>query len=260
MYSIILLIVSVLPVVLLGTYIYIKDKNKEPLGLLLRLFFSGVLSVFLVLVYSSVLQTFIPFFGYDETKLSLVELFISVFIGIALIEEFSKWIMLYIIAYDHKEFDEFYDMIQYAVFVALGFACLENIGYVFQHGIGVGFIRAVLSVPGHAFDGVFMGYYLGLAKMAKLNNNKQLEKKNKFLSLLVPTITHGIFDYCLMSGNGLLLFLFLVFIVFLYVHSIKRVVKISGIRRKMKYQDNYCPVCGTKIESDYCPSCGRKND
>ena len=39
----------------------------------------------------------------------------------------------------------------------------------------------IFSVPGHAFFGVLMGYYLGLAKQASLNNRPDLEKKNKFM-------------------------------------------------------------------------------
>lgn len=233
-----LLTISILPVLLVATFIYIKDKNKEPLTLLMKLFVGGIISIFITLLLTEILETSIPFFSIEEDRLNIIELVISVFIGVALIEEFSKWIVVYIISYKNKEFDEFYDMIVYSVFVALGFAFLENLVYVFQEGVGTGILRAFLAVPGHAFDGVFMGYYLGLAKISSLNNNKNLEKKNKIFSIIIPVLLHGIYDYCLLSGKIVLYLVFLVFIVCLYVFAIKKVNKISSIKGKIKTEDN----------------------
>ena len=95
MAEIILFGVSVLPVILLGLYIYKKDKNKEPTRLLIKLFVGGVLSCFLTLFITEVITVFIPFFGSDPQKLSALELIPYVFIGIALIEETSKFIFVY---------------------------------------------------------------------------------------------------------------------------------------------------------------------
>ena len=122
-----LLLVSVLPVLIVAKYIYNKDKNKEPLRLLIRLFIGGFISVFITLFLTTILESVNPFFKIDYDKLNLLELLVSVFVGIALIEESSKWIVTYIISYHNKEFDEFYDMIVYSVFVSLGFALFENI-------------------------------------------------------------------------------------------------------------------------------------
>ena len=65
-----------------------------------------------------------------------------------------------------------------------------------------------------------MGYYLSVAKVYKHKKDKKKEKKYILLSILVPTILHGIYDYCLMSKIGILLGLFVVFVVFLYVIAI----------------------------------------
>ena len=43
--------------------------------------------------------------------------------------------------------------------------------YVYENGFVVGIVRALLAVPGHACDGLFMGYYLGLSKTGQLYNN-----------------------------------------------------------------------------------------
>ncbi|MBR6949222.1 MAG: PrsW family intramembrane metalloprotease [Bacilli bacterium] len=256
MYS---LIISVLPVIVLAIIIYINDKNKEPAKLLFKLFISGFLSVIITLIISGILELSSPIFK-DSTDLTIIQLFISIYIGVGLVEEFSKWIMVYSMSYHENEFDEMYDMIVYSTFVSLGFACIENILYVMSKGIYVGIIRAILSVPGHAFFGVFMGYYLGLAKISSLNNNKKLETKNKYLSIIVPTLLHGTFDYLLSLESIIYLILFLVFVVLLYIYAIKKIKRISNIARKLKYKDNYCSRCGTKVETNYCPTCGRKNE
>ena len=256
----ILLAVAALPVFLLGMYIYKKDRNKEPTKLLTKLFIGGIVSCFLVLVVGYILELVFPFFGYETDNMNLVELFIYVFIGIALVEEVCKWFIVYEISYNDKNFDELYDMIVYSVFVALGFALFENILYVFGGGIGVGIVRALLAVPGHACDGAAMGYYLGMAKLTSLNNRKDLSKKYMVFSILVPTILHGIYDYCLFTGNTLFVLAFFAFVIMLYIFTIRRVNRVSSITKKMKYKDNYCGNCGTPVKSNFCSRCGRKNE
>lgn len=260
MKEILLFIISVLPVFLIGMFIYKKDKEKEPTRLLVKLFLGGFLSCVLVLIIGGLLGILFPIFSEDASKLNLLELFIHVFIGVALVEEFCKWIVAYKIAYNDSNFDEIYDGILYSVFVALGFACIENLLYVYEGGISTGIARALLAVPGHACDGLFMGYYLGLSKIAITNNRKDLKNKNLFLSILIPTITHGIYDYCLLSESGLLIILFFIFVVVMYIVALKRVKKVSSINKKFKYKDNYCPNCGYIVDSNYCPNCGRKNE
>lgn len=254
-----LLLVSVLPVFLLGLFIYNKDKEKEPIGLLVKFFFGGIGAFFVTIIITLVFGLFFPSLLQDKLNFDLVSLFFHVFFGIALIEEFSKWLFVYNIGFYNKEFDQVYDIIVYSVFVALGFACLENIFYVFEHGFITGIIRGLLAVPGHACDGVFMGYYLSLAKLNSVHGNSYLRKRNIFLSIFVPMLLHGFYDYCLFSQNIFLILLFFIFIVVLYVITFRRVKKISR-SGKLKYRDNFCPNCGYKVDSDFCPMCGRQNE
>ena len=252
--------VSILPVVLIGWFIYRKDREKENYRILIKLFLGGMASCFVTLILTAILNHVFPFFASNYEDLNLFELVIYVFIGVALIEEFSKWLMAFLISYNDSAFDEFYDAIMYCIFVALGFACFENLLYVYQNGLGTGITRAILAVPGHACDGMFMGYYFGLSKIGYLNNRKDIHIKNLVLSILVPTITHGIYDYCLFSNRVILIILFFVFVISMYIYVFQKVKKISKINRKMKYKDNYCPNCGHIVDGNYCPTCGRKNE
>lgn len=258
--ELLLFIISVLPVFLIGLYIYKKDKEKESSKILIKLFLGGIGSCFIVLIISYIMYYIFPFFTLEPEDMKTIQLLFKVFIGIALVEEFSKWIMTYIISYNDKGFNELYDAIIYCVFVALGFACFENLMYVYQNGITTGIIRAISAVPGHACDGLLMGYFLGLSKISSLNNRNDLKRKNIILSMIVPTIIHGIYDYCLFSGNFLLIIFLIIFVICTYVYSIKKIKKISSLNKKFKYKDNYCPNCGHIVDNNFCPICGRKNE
>ena len=127
----VLLALAILPVLIIGTYVNRKDRNKEPASILVKLFIYGILSCFIVLFISDILSSIFPMLSSKVEKTSLVEMLIYAFIGVALVEEGSKLLMVYNIGYKNKEFDEIYDIIIYSVFVALGFAAFENILYVF---------------------------------------------------------------------------------------------------------------------------------
>ena len=145
-------IISFLPIVLLGIYIYKKDSVKEPKSLLMGLFASGFLAAILVVIVNLLLILIMPhlYLSGDYSQFSFFELFILVFLEVALVEEFMKWIMIRFIGYPHKDFDQIYDIIVYAVFVALGFAAIENFFYVIEGGITLGIYNA---------DNVDVGFY-----------------------------------------------------------------------------------------------------
>ncbi len=227
-----LLFFSLLPIVLILVTIYNIDRSKEPLILLLIFFVLGILSCFAVVKISQFLGNILPLMNKQTSELSFIETIIYAFIGVALVEELCKWIVVLVIGYKNKEFDELYDIIVYSVFMSLGFAFFENILYIFNiREVTVAVYRAILAIPAHACYAIFMGYYLSLAKQSN-------EKKNKFkyisLSLLIPVILHGIYDYCLMSKIKLLIIIFVVFIILLDIISIKKVKDMISTNRKVE--------------------------
>ena len=229
--QLVLLILSVAPILIFAHMIYKRDFDKEPTSLLVKLFFCGVGSTFLTLIITFILTKIVPFFGYDTTNLSVIELIPYVFLGVALIEEFSKWIFVYKLEYNDNEFNHLYDGIVYAAFVSLGFACFENILYVMQSGVMTAIVRAFLAIPGHLCDGIMMGYYLSMAKLAMCNGNKELSKKNLILSLLIPVLAHGLYDYLIFassaSDSSIFLIAFFIFVAFFYTYAAKKVKQLS---------------------------------
>jgi protease PrsW len=255
-YALILLFASVFPVYLIGKYIYNRDRDKEPFDLLKKLFVGGALSCFAAMILESIISAFFP----EENAMNLWQLLLYTFLCIGLVEESCKLTVVKKYAYDNENFDYFYDGIVYAVFASLGFACFENIGYVFEYGLGVAFTRGILSVPGHACFGVFMGYFLSLAKVSSVKNYKGISIYYNIMSLLVPLSLHGIYDYCLMTQNTYFIIAFFIFVIIIFRLGLNKVKNISSMPFKFRYKSNFCPVCGNKVTGNYCPVCGHKNE
>jgi RsiW-degrading membrane proteinase PrsW (M82 family) len=184
-----LLLLAIAPVTIIILYIYFKDKfEKEPINFLFKNFLLGATaSILITFILSIILNTIHPL---NDTK-SVFQIFIKAFFVVAMVEEFSKYIIVKYYAQINKEFNEPFDGIVYAVMVSMGFAALENVLYVFQYGFATGVTRAFTAVPAHATFGILMGYYMGKAKFSK--NKLQLN----LLGLFAATLFHGAYDFFL---------------------------------------------------------------
>lgn len=224
--DLILTVLAVIPAAILLVYIYRKDTvEHEPAGLLALLFLGGCLSIIPTMICELVAESFlVSLFG----GASVLYAFLENFFGVALIEEGWKLVFLALIAWRSRHFDHLFDGLVYAVFVSLGFALVENIMYVLSQesiseALEVAGMRALLSVPLHAFCGVIMGFYFGQAKKAAVENNQDVKKRNLVLSLVVPMAVHGFYDFCLSVDSLLLELGFFVFVIGLYVFAFNRV-------------------------------------
>ncbi|WP_379129130.1 glutamic-type intramembrane protease PrsW [Paenibacillus sp. sgz500958] len=178
---------AVAPGLALLTYFYLKDKyDQEPLHMVIKVFLLGFLIVFPVMIIQRGLVL-----GLDGGP------YVSSFLISAGVEECLKWFVLYHMIYNHTEFDEPYDGILYAVAISLGFATIENVMYAWysQASFGPMLIRALLPVSGHAMFGVVMGYHMGRAKFSQGIRTRWI----LFLSLFLPWLWHGIYDFLLNS-------------------------------------------------------------
>lgn len=190
----ILLGIAILPVAGLLIFIYFQDKyQKEPIKSLLKAFFGGWLAVLMDIGLVTTVEYSIGLFPIlPET------VFYDSFLTAAIPEELCKFLIFMIFIWRDKNFDEYFDGIVYATFIGLGFACIENIEYVFMYGFGTGVSRALFAVPGHFLFGVLMGYFLSLAKFTP-----EKRKKYIFLGLLFAIIAHGLYDWLLMFVDRL---------------------------------------------------------
>jgi len=122
-----MLLSAVLPAVILIYYIYRRDTVKEPTSQLVKGFGLGMLSGMLAGVLEGIIAT-LGLVDYEpQTVLSGIN---TAFIGAALPEELVKLAMLWLLVRRNRWFDEWMDGVVYAVSIGMGFAAIENVGYV----------------------------------------------------------------------------------------------------------------------------------
>lgn len=247
---------AIIPVIIILLYVYNRDKNKESLSALLKLFLSGILSCFVTLIITKLLGYILPFINNSDKN--ILEIIIYSFIVVALVEEMCKWVMVMLLGYNKDDIEESYDILIYAVFVSLGFAFIENLVCIINNPTTkLALVRGISAVPSHACNAVFMGYFLSIAKQYQLRRDLKNEKKYIILSIIIPTLLHGIYDFLIMSKIRYMRYLFIVFIIILYYVSIKRLRFASNNNEKMKKTDTFCKDCGKLLDGNICKHCGR---
>ncbi len=185
-----LLLLSIAPGFIICLFIYLRDKyDREPIPLLLMSFLLGMVAAIPCIFIETTASRFLARTLMEAQIPSYINIIVQSFLVIALTEEGVKYFVLKNVCFRLKSFDEPFDGIVYAVMVSMGFATIENAGYVFMHGFNTGLMRMFLSVPAHAAFAVIMGYYVGLAKFS-------LAKRRLYLlqGFLMAVFFHGIYD------------------------------------------------------------------
>jgi len=187
-------VLGLAPGVVLLWFYYKKDKlEPEPKWFVIRMFLLGGLAA-------------IPA-GLAELPLMRFPM-LSMVVVAPVLEETLKFLVVRQTIYRHAEFDEPMDGIVYAAAVALGFASMENVLYLFtaSHApeqfapvlaqldpslmVGATFaIRALLSVPGHALWSTIWGYALGRAKFME---DRRLAARVVGGALVISWVVHGL--------------------------------------------------------------------
>ena len=127
--------------------------------------------------------------------------------------------------------------------------------------MGTGLLRALTAVPGHAFYAVIMGYYMGLAKMYKLQNDTSHEKKLLFIALLLPTLLHTLYDYLLIDFSIVSIIIWILFVIINTVYSIMLIFKASKKNYDYHVKNTFCSNCGNNVQDkNFCEVCGTKNE
>lgn len=224
----ILLIMAVVPAAVLLSYVYKLDPvEKEPPQLLARLLMWGALACIPAIILETIGSAVFFNGGSAHTTAGLL---LENFVVVALSEELCKYFFLHWKTWKHPAFDYVFDAIVYGVFVSLGFAILENIGYVYEYGLGTAVVRAVTAIPGHAIFGVFMGCFYGLAKQAQLLGRRAQQASYMACALVIPVLCHGFYDFCASLESefaDLAFFAFLIVLMFVAMRLVKYVSKLA---------------------------------
>ena len=186
-----LLYIAMGPGIGIAVFIYYSNKlDREPGRLVLKSFFLGGLAVLPTYYFEGVAEQVLGMQDLQDENSPLFwpKTLLYAFVGVALAEELCKFLFLKAFIFDEREFNEPFDGIIYGGMVGCGFATVENIMYVLPHGQEVGILRMLTAVPGHAFFGIILGYFMGRAKFS-LNGARHLMH-----GLVVVVVLHGIYD------------------------------------------------------------------
>ena len=201
------LLITIIPSLLILAYFFTSVKFKEPKSTIAIVFALGIL----ICLPAGILNNFMfeNFGGQDNGK----DLTHS-FLGPAWTEEILKFLVLYAIVLRRSEFNEPMDGIVYGVVVSLGFATYENYDYVFRLAeiwdiapSQLAIWRSYSAVPMHGLNGCIMGFYFGMYAFTA-------KKKYLLLSLMLPYLFHGMYNYI---GNPLHLSIIGIMIVFTFI-------------------------------------------
>mmetsp|Transcript_22698 Transcript_22698/g.31746 ORF Transcript_22698/g.31746 Transcript_22698/m.31746 type:complete len:372 (-) Transcript_22698:519-1634(-) len=206
-------VLSIIPAVIILYFVYWKNHhNLVELPRVVNMFCWGVVGgipcafLELLLIYLFSWAT-----GYKTQQIEnespqepvghvvLSALFAAFFVA-ALCEESLKYYLVVEFPNGTKGVQSAYSIVILSTAGALGFATLENIGYVFQESstasIAVAIMRAVLAVPLHAATGIIIGLNVATAVMERAN-------PVIWKILWLPILLHGTYDGLLMLSVGL---------------------------------------------------------
>lgn len=186
----IIVITALLPVVILGWWIYRKDSVRpEPLKQLFTAFFYGVGSAFVSMVLAVPLTLMLGFNSIEQMNTLGDALSVSLF-SAAIPEEIAKLTMLWLFLRKNPFYDEYLDGIIYAACVGLGFAGAENILYLLQSEDWVitGVVRGLTAVPAHFAIACAMGFFYSKRHFGDKSN------LTAACVLGVPIIIHWVYD------------------------------------------------------------------
>ena len=222
-----LILAAVLPAAYLMIRVYRSDRlEPEPPRMVIGLVLLGVISTGLAGGAEQLGDAILRYFGLEEGSRLYNALFFFLVVGPA--EEGFKYAVLRWRTWRHPAFDCQYDGVVYAVFVSLGFALWENIGYVLMSGWSTAVARALTAVPGHACFGVFMGAWYGIAKRYELYGYERESKRSRWLCVIVPAVIHGCYDFIASLESEYFVLVFLAFVIVMFItalHFVKRVSK-----------------------------------
>lgn len=242
MHLAIYILFGILPSLIWLFYYLRKDLHPEPKRMILKLFFYGALSTIPVFIIQTILNGAliqIEAFGIFD-GLPIISDIIKWFVIIAFVEELLKYLVVKHVILKNSELDEPLDIMLYMVVVALGFAALENILYLFspldhiyldkilEATIAISFARFIGATFLHTLCSALLGYFLALASIKP-------EKKVKLtiIGILLASLLHGLYNFSIIMlarpMNFIAPLLIILGLVIFMIYDFDEIKKVKGI-------------------------------
>lgn len=233
-----------LPGLLWLAYFYAQDKYEpEPKRMVLKCFLTGALCSVVAGGLEQATTRLLPW-----TDTGIADL-----VAMAAIEEVVKCLTMILVVFRSRELNERLDGMVYAASVALGFASLENLGYMWAAGNAVLFARSWLSTLAHPLFSIFWGFALARIKLESRSWG------TLFSALAMATALHALFNS--LAGMSRLPFAsaLLLLLMFGLWRMVMREIRAAGQVSPFKHPlPIRCALCDRSYPSDRheCPHCG----
>lgn len=178
-----------------------KDSHPEPKRFLIKIFLWGMLFTIPAIAIELSLKSLI----FNIPVQYGMQLALYFFFGVALVEEWLKYIVVRAFVFYKAQLNEAVDVMVYMVVSGLGFAALENIFLLSGLGpfspvsniVTLSAIRLVGATLLHALASALFGYFLARAF---------LEPKKGFqyfaIGLLASSCLHALFNFAILELEG----------------------------------------------------------
>lgn len=198
---------------LIWLFFYLReDAHPEPKKLIIQVFILGMLAA-----PAAVGGEYLMIYIYDFFNIRTL---LTVLIGIAVVEEIIKYLVVRWRILRDKEFDEPVDAMIYMVISALGFAAIENILFAagpFQQSLSAGFGVIIGRFLGatllHSLASGIIGYFIAISILHKAKNHYG----HLLQGLLIAITFHTLYNWLIIKTAepiyiGLLLLTMAIFV------------------------------------------------
>jgi len=205
-YNIIIYIIfGILPSLAWLFYYLNKDLNPEPKRVIISLFIWGAIITLPVFLIQVGLATLLKNLELDPIITSIFYWFIV----ISFTEEIFKYLVVRFNMISSYHLDEPVDVMIYMIVVALGFAALENILYLFfpagqmtfdqiiGRTVFITFMRFIGATFLHTLCSAIIGYSMAVSFF-----NIEKGKFTVAIGILMAVLLHGIFNFSIMQLDG----------------------------------------------------------
>jgi RsiW-degrading membrane proteinase PrsW (M82 family) len=181
----------------LGFYLK-KDQRPEPKLMILKIFIYGMVITIPVFFLEKIIFRVFQGLIISPSFLNIL----NIFLGVALVEEFFKFLVVKEKVLNNPEFDEPVDAMIYMMVVALGFAAVENILIIFRLGLRLEIFKVlILRFLGatflHTLCSGIIGFFLGLSFF-----KPKIRKRLVFLGFLLAIPLHGFYNFSILKEGG----------------------------------------------------------
>ncbi len=191
-----------LPAFLWLLYFLRKDVHPESRTHIARVFILGALATVPALIAESGISR-----GLDVLPVSpLLSAIAGMFIGVALVEEVAKYLVVRWGAIPTPAFDEPIDTIIYMVTAAMGFAAVENIVIFLKPGrfetavlvpVTLSLVRFLGATLLHALASATIGFFIALSILHRRAHGKLL-----LTGIGIGSALHGLYNFAIIHISG----------------------------------------------------------